>query len=138
MHPRGKGCKGFDQVLLQAYRCLLQKKPIERLQPRIIGYMGAAAVSIHTCVSENINSGCLRLVLLNPRIKGYKGLADQVRLGAYTCVLRCLSIQSCTQVRHGSKVTKVTKVWPTSCCCEHTHVRCRICQFRAATNIPRL
>ena len=81
--------------------------------------------------------------------KGYKGLADPVRLGAYTRVLRNLSIQSCTE---GSRVTRawqhnccelahththmlqnrsiegctqhprVTRAPPTKCCCEHTPV----------------
>ena len=35
-------------------------------------------------------------------------------------------------------VSKVTKAWPTSCCCEQTPVCCRICQFRAAPNIQGL
>ena len=35
-------------------------------------------------------------------------------------------------------VSKVTKAWPTSCCCEQTPGCCRICQFRAAPNIQGL
>ena len=53
-----------------------------------------------------------------PRVKVYKGLADHMLLGAYTCVLQNRRNQGCTQ---GSEVTKV---WPSSCCCEHTHTIC--------------
>ena len=124
-------------MLLRA--CRINQFKVAPRDQRLHGFgRPTAAVSIHVCVSENINSGLhLRVkgnknladqLQLHPRIKGYKGLADQVRLGAYTCVSRNLSIQSCTQVRH---------VWPTSCCCEHTHVCCRIRQFRPAPNIPR-
>ena len=35
-------------------------------------------------------------------------------------------------------MSKVTKAWPTSCCCEQTPVCCRICQFRAAPSIQGL
>ena len=60
-----------------------------------------------------------------PRVKAYKGLADQMLLGAYTCVLRNRRIQGCTQ---GSEVTKV---WPSSCCCEHTHICFAITQQKS-------
>ena len=120
--------------------CRINQFKVAPRDQRLHGFgRSTAAVRIHMCVSENIHSGLhLRVkgnknladqLQLHPRIKGYKGLADQVRLGAYTCVFRNLSIQSCTQVRH---------VWPTSRCCEHTHVCCRICQFKSAPNIPRL
>ena len=33
---------------------------------------------------------------LHPRVKGYTGLADQLLLRAYTCVLQSISIQGCT------------------------------------------
>ena len=104
------------QLLLRAYTCIFQK------------------ISIQVCTKGNRVG---RSIAAAPRdhFKGYKGLAGQVRLGAYACVFRNLSIQSCTQVRHGSKVTKA---WPTSCCCEQTPVCCRICQFRAAPNIQGL
>ena len=54
--------------------------------------------------------GCTRGAGVN------KSLADQVLLRAYTCLLQNRPIQGCTQ---GSKVTRV---WPTNCRCEHTHV----------------
>ena len=48
------------------------------------------------------------------------GLADQVLLRAYTCLLQNTPIQACTQ---GSKFIRV---WPTECCCEraNTHMCC--------------
>ena len=46
-----------------------------------------------------------------PRVKVYRGLADQMLLGAYTCVLQNRRTQGCTQ---GSGATKV---WPTSYMC---------------------
>ena len=49
-----------------------------------------------------------------PRVKVDKGLADQMLLRVHTCLSQNRWFQGCTQ---GSKVTKV---WPTSCCCEHT------------------
>ena len=90
-----------------------------------------AAVSIHICVSENINSGLhLRVkgnkdlahqLLLHPKDQGLQGFDRPSALGAYTCAEIC-------QFKVAPK---------SSCCCEHTHVCCRIRQFRPAPNIPR-
>ena len=76
------------------------------------------------CVAEYINQG------LHQRTKDYKGLTDQLLLRAHTHTPRELQntpIQDCTR---GSRVTKV---WPTTCCCEHTHACCRVSQFKVAT-----
>ena len=67
---------------------------------------------LHTCAFQKNSSR------LHPRVKGYTGLADQLLLRAYTCVLQSISIQGCTQV------SRVTMVWQISCCCENTHVTC--------------
>ena len=63
-------------------------------------------------VAEQVVSG------LHPRVKGYEGLADQLLLRAHTCVLHR------GQLRVVPKDPCVTKVWPTKCCYEHTHVYC--------------
>ena len=70
-----------------------------------------AAVSIHMCVAEEVNSG----------LHKDQGLQGRGRPGAAASTHMCVSektafIQGCTQ---GSTV-----VWgrPTNCCCEHTHV----------------
>ena len=100
---------------------------VEMLQR--FGRPGAAA-STHMCAAEHSNSG------FRPRINGYKGLADhrllllqnsstqgladQTLQGAYTCVLQNRRIQGSSQGSNPG--SKVTKVWPTSFCCEHTCV----------------
>ena len=55
---------------------------------------------------------------LHPRIKGCMGLADELLLRAYTCVCGRITCQlkACTKDQKG------TRVWPTNCCCEHTHM----------------
>ena len=101
------------------------------------------AASTHMCVAEYVRSG------LHPTSKGYKGLADQVLLRAYTRVLlqtglhpgveilpglRRSTANCCCEHTHThvcvadwvtlegcSQGSRVTQVPPTSCCCEHTH-----------------
>ena len=65
---------------------------------------------------------CCRMIKLwaHARINAGGGLADQILLGAYTCVWQNTRIQGCSQA------SKVTKVWPTDCCSEHTRVCCRM------------
>ena len=70
-----------------------------------------AAVSIHMCVAEEVNSG----------LNKDQGLQGRGRPGAAASTHMCVSektafIQGCTQ---GSNVVWD---WPTDCCCEHTHV----------------
>ena len=64
---------------------------------------------------------------MHRRAKGYKGSADHLLLRAYICVLQNKSNQGCTQ---GSKYYKAS---PTNCCCENTHVCCRLFHLRVAT-----
>ena len=52
-----------------------------------------------------------------------------------TCVLQNRSIKGCT---HGTLTEQGYKVWATCCCCEHTHVCCRMCKFRGAPRSQRL
>ena len=67
---------------------------------------------------------CRKNAGLNPSTKGCQGCGKPS--AAYTCVCFRKTVQGCTQ---GSKVTRD---WPTMCCCEHTHVCCRMYQFRVA------
>ena len=67
----------------------------------------------HVCFRKNpIHSR------LHPRINSCMGLADELLLRAYTCV--CGRITS--QLKACTKDQKGTRVWPTNCCCEHTHM----------------
>ena len=75
-----------------------------------------AAVSTHMCLEDYVNSR------LHPTIKD---LAGRLLLRAKTCVSQnksskhmCVVYQS---VQGSTQGSKVTKVWPTSCCCEHAH-----------------
>ena len=56
----------------------------------------------------------------------YQVAEDQVLLQAYTCVLQN------DKTQHFTQGSTVTKVWPTTCCCGHTHVCCRTHQRRVA------
>ena len=128
--PRVKVYAGLaDQVTHGSYTCVLQNVSIQGCtQESRVTTEGrpVAAASIHmcVCVAEYINQG------LHQRTKDYKGLTDQLLLRAHTHTPRELQntpIQDCTR---GSRVTKV---WPTTCCCEHTHACCRVSQFKVAT-----
>ena len=95
-------------------------------------------------------------LLLQPGIKGYKGLADQLQLQAlfdqvllraHTCVLqntqneglqrfgRPTATES-TQTKQNRRISQhkqgrnLTSASPTNCCCEHTHMCCRMCNPR--------
>ena len=60
------------------------------------------------CVFQNKSiQGC------TPKSTGCKSFADQV---LFICVLQNESTQG------GLQRLRVTKVWPTHCCCEHTHM----------------
>ena len=73
-----------------------------RVAPTDQGYKGfgrpIAALSIHMCVAECVISG------LHPRVQSYNGVADQLLLRAYTCVLQNTSIEDCTR---GPRVTRL-------------------------------
>ena len=64
------------------------------------------------CVAEQMNSG------LRPRANFGRPVVA-VSAHTHTCLLQNVSSQDCTQ--H----SRVTRVSPTNCCCEHTHVKCR-------------
>ena len=129
-----------DQVLLRAHTCGFQKKTrsfmVAPKGQRLYGVgRRTAAVSIHMCVWQNHMS----TQGLHQGSKRYKSLADQLLLRAYTYVCQKQLVPSCTQ---GSHVTssqgctqgpRVTSVWPTACCCEHTHVCCKIKSIQGCT-----
>ena len=73
-----------------------------------------AAVSIHMCVADFINSG------LHLSVKGYNGLADQLLLREHTCDM-------CVAEKINSGL-----VWSTTSCRENTHVCCKISHLRVA------
>ena len=89
-----------------------------------------AAVSTYTHVCFR-TSQCR----LHPKIKGYNGVADHVLPSAYTSVQQN-KINSGLHPR--IRGSRGTRVWPTTCCCEHTHIHTRtnacgrISQLRAA------
>ena len=143
LHPRVTSKKRLaDQLLLRAYTCVLQNRSNQGCTQGSTCYQGSAdqvLLQAYICVLQNIKAqgftqgstvtkdcpttGCCRHThvcrrtnqcRVAPRVKVYKGLADHMLLGAYTCVLQNRRNQGCTQ---GSEVTKV---WPSSCCCEHT------------------
>ena len=98
--------------------------PKGQMLPRFGRPVVADSTDTHTCVAEYVSSK------LHPTFNCYKGFADQVLLRAYTCILqtsglqytRALqtrSLEGCTQ---GPRVTRVARVRPTTCCCEHTKV----------------
>ena len=102
-----KGTKYYkasaDQVLLQAYMCVLQNDKTQGFtqgstDTQRFGRPPAAAGTHVRCRIDQCRAA--------PGVKVYEGVADPILLG----------IQGCTQ---GSKVTEV---WLTSCCCEHTCV----------------
>ena len=92
---------------------------------KIKGYKGFAdQLLLRPCVLQNkSHQGCTQ------GLKCYKGPADRALLQAYTCVLQTNKTQDFTQ---GSTVAKV---WPTTCCCGHTNVCCRINQCRVAPRV---
>ena len=66
-----------------------------------------------------------------------QGLADQFLPWAYTCVFPNTHMSGVEQVNgcfdHFKNDTHLlqkmsTEGWPTNCCCEHTHLGCRIVQ----------
>ena len=69
-------------------------------------------------------------------IEGWtKKMADQFLLWAYTCVFLNTHMSGAEQVngsfdhfQHDTHLLQkmLTEGWPPTCCCEHTHVVCRI------------
>ena len=89
--PRIKKVQEFGRPTAAAsiHICVLQKK--KGLNPRTKACQGCGKPSAaYTCVFQKNSSR------LHPRVKGYTGLADQLLLRAYTCVLQDISIQGCT------------------------------------------
>ena len=148
---KGQGLQGIarPKLLLRTCTCVLQKQIKSELHPRVEmsqrSSRPGAAVSTYTCVLQNNKTQgftqgsavakawpgwttcrgvhthvhCrIHQCRVAPRVKIYKGLADQMLLRVHTCLSQNRWFQGCTQ---GSKVTKV---WPTSCCCEHTQMCC--------------
>ena len=70
------------------------------------------AVSKHLRVAGYVSSG------LHPTFKVYKIFADQMLLRAYTCVLQKSHLHQ--------RVEILIRTSPTNCCCQHTHVCCRM------------
>ena len=89
-----RGSNGLQEVgppvaAASTHICVLQKK--KGLNPRTKGCQECGKPSAaHTCAFQKNSSR------LHPRVKGYTGLADQLLLRAYTCVLQDISIQGCT------------------------------------------
>ena len=84
-----------------AHRCVLQKEAVEGCAKKSWVGRPTPAVGIHMCV------------LLNTHMSG----AEQVNG----------SFDHCKNDTHVSQKMS-TEGWPTNCCCEHTHVGCRIIQ----------
>ena len=108
-----------DQLLL--LRTHVAEYVSSRLFPAFQGYKGFAdevLLQAYTCALQK--SG------LHPGPKFNQSFADQLLLSAYTCVLQNGALEGCTR---GSRITRVR---PTSCCCEQTHVCCKTNQIRAA------
>ena len=146
---RIRGYKGLAyQVLLRAHTRVFQKKTHSlKVAPKDQRLHGigrrTAAVSIHMCVWQNHMS----TQGLHQGSKRYKSLADQLLLRAYTYVCQKQPVPGCTQGSqiHGTgrptaRICQVKvapkgqgiQVFGRLCCCEHTHVCCRVCQFRVA------
>ena len=151
--------QGFaDQLLLRADTCVLQTESPEgctqgsrltsvrptnccrehthascqvsqtRAAPKDQGFRGfarpIAAATIHMCVAEQINSG------LHPRVDMFQGFG---RPGAAASTRAADG--KMIKLKMSPKKSTVTKVWPTTCCCGHTHVCCRINQRRVAPGV---
>ena len=121
-----------DQILLGAYTGVLQNRRIQGCTSRHrLQRFGrqVAAVSTRICVSQNTPvHGCTQHSRSHHQ-RLHKGLADHLLLRAHTCVLQNRSMH------RGSRFTKVwptQSCWPTSCCCQHINVCCRICHFKIA------
>ena len=95
--------------------CMAESHVNSRLAPRIkkVQEFGrpTAAASIHICVSETV-PGCTQ---------GSQVTRD------WPTNCENMSSQGCTQG------PRVTSVWPTACCCEHTHVCCKIKSIQGCT-----
>ena len=112
-----------DQLLLSAYTCVLENGSLgvapkdQRLQRFA---RPVVAASTHMCVAKQIESR------LHPRVEILSGLRrPTATVSIHTCVAEWIT-WSCTQR------SKVTRVRPTSCCSEHTHVRCKTNRITAA------
>ena len=92
--------------------CLAESHVNSRLAPRIrkVQEFGrpTAAASIHICVSETV-PGCTQG---SPVTRDWPTNCENM---------------GCTQG------PRVTSVWPTACCCEHTHVCCKIESIQGCT-----
>ena len=141
---RGSKCfKGsVDQVLLQAYKCVLQNDKAR-------GFTQGSTVTKDcptTCCRRHTHVCCsVNQRRVDPRVKVYKGLADHVLLGAHTHVCRrtgefrvapkgqrlqrfarpVVAVSTHTCVCCCAQHSRATKVSPTKCCREHTRVCCR-------------
>ena len=90
------------------------------------------------CVAECINSG------LHPRVKGYNGVADQLLLRAYTCVLHNRSTKF-NQALHQPEDQGLQGFdRPTAAASAHTHththarVRARVAEYANSGLHPRI
>ena len=117
LHTKIKRYKGLaNQVLLWARMCPLQDESIQGGLDQ--GFQRLA----HQLLLQTHTYACRRKICrVEPWVA--RGVANQV---LHTHVRFRKTVQGCTQ---GSKVTRD---WPTNCCCEHTHVCCRVYQFRVA------
>ena len=106
-----------DQVLLRAYTCVLQNDKTQHVT------QGSTVTKVWptTCCCGHTHVCCrINHRRVATRVKLYEGFSDQTLQGAYTCVLQNRRIQGSSQGSNPG--SKVTKVWPTSFCCEHTCV----------------
>ena len=132
-----------DQVLLQAYTCVLRyDKTRGFTQGATVtkGFADHLLLRAHTCVLQNTSTHsctegfheawptkfcwenthvCARTQAFKVAAKAQRQLLLLLRADTHTLVLQKRSIEGCTQ---GSRVTNV---WPLKFCCEHTHVSCR-------------
>ena len=87
-----------------------------------------AALSIHMCVAECVISG------LHPRVERFQGFG---RPGAAASIHTRAADDKMIKLKISPKDQRstVTKVWPTTCCCGHTHVCCSINQRGVAPRV---
>ena len=99
-----------DQVLLQAYTCVLR-------YDKTRGFTQGATVtkvSPTTCCSGRTHVCCrIHQRTVAPRVS--RGLADQILLGAYTCVWQNTGVQGCSQ---GSKAIATATASTHTCVAE--------------------
>ena len=146
-----KGLRGLaDQILLGAYTCVWQNTRTQGCSQGSKA-IATATASRHTHTHLCCRKGQLRVV---PKDQGLRTFGRSSSAASiHTCIAVaprgrnftrasptnccCEHTHVCCRVGH-LKVAPKDQVRPTKCCCEHTHVRYKINRIRAGRHVIRL